>query len=238
MAKNSETMLFETSKGYEKCKKRRLTLKKNIQKLTMGKPFTVLLYSGDEVRRNGDVLYPFRCDSNFYYLTGFNEPNAWMIMYYDGKRRCEEIIVSKKKNKLKELWDGKIIGQREALTNFLFDSAYPNEDIDRVVISKFEISQCIFFPISDKGFSRKVTDWLSRLTGKKRLGVDSPDYMGDLNHLIENQRVIKDADELKTMKRAARISAEAHKRAMKIVQPGIKEFDVETELLSVFRKNG
>ncbi len=73
------------SAKYEKFKKRRIALKKNLQQITAGKSFTAILYSGDETKRNGDVSYPFRCNSNFFYLTGFNEPNAWMIIFSDGK---------------------------------------------------------------------------------------------------------------------------------------------------------
>ena len=83
--------------NYEKFKKRRVILQKNLQRITAGKPFTALLYSGDEVNRNGDVSYPFRCNSNFYYLTGFKEPNAWMIIFSDGRRLNEDIIISKRK---------------------------------------------------------------------------------------------------------------------------------------------
>ena len=201
--------------NYEKFKKRRVTLKKNLKLLTAGKPFTALLYSGDEVNRNGDVSYPFRCNSNFYYLTGFKEPNAWVIIYSDGRRLNEDIIISKKKDKTKELWDGVIIGQRKAKTEYLFDKAYATEAVDQIVTSKLAESQCVFFPIAEQSFSRRVTRWLSLLTGKKRMGIDCPGSLGDLNYVIENQRVIKDAYELKVMKKAACISAEAHREAMK-----------------------
>ena len=88
--------------NYEKFKKRRITLRKNLQQIAAGKPFTAILYSGDETKRNGDVSYPFRCNSNFFYLTGFNEPNAWMIIFSDGKRLNEDIIISKKKDNIKK----------------------------------------------------------------------------------------------------------------------------------------
>ncbi len=224
--------------NYEKFKKRRLVLKKNLQQITAGKPFTAILHSGLEVSRNGDVFYPFRCDSNFYYLTGFNESNAWMMMHSDGKRQYEEIIISKTKDKTKELWDGDIIGQEKAKKKYLFDKAYSIEVVDQTVISKLELSQCIFFPISDRNFSRTVSDWLSKLTRKKRMGIDNPDHLGDLSRILENQRVVKDLYELKIMKKAASISAAAHIEAMKVSKPGLKEFDIETELLRVFRNNG
>ena len=223
--------------NYEKFKKRRITLKRNLQRITGGKPFTALLYSGDEVNRNGDVSYPFRCNSNFYYLTGFKEPNAWMIIFSDGRRLNEDIIISKKKDKTKELWDGVIIGQRKAKTEYLFDKAYATEAVDQIVTSKLEGSQCVFFPVSEQSFSQRVTRWLSLLTGKKRMGIDCPGSLGDLNYVIENQRVIKDAYEIKVMKKAACISAKAHREAMKISRPGLKELDIETVLLQVFRNN-
>ena len=104
-------MLSEiNSDNYKKFKKRRINLKKSLQQITAGAPFTAILCSGDETIRNGDVTYPFRCNSNFYYLTGFKEPNAWMIIFSDGKRLNEDILISKKKDKTKELWDGTIIG--------------------------------------------------------------------------------------------------------------------------------
>ncbi len=226
------------SANYEKFKKRRIALKKNLQQITAGKSFTAILYSGDETKRNGDVSYPFRCNSNFFYLTGFNEPNAWMIIFSDGKRLNEDIIISKKKDKIKELWDGIIIGQRKAKTTYLFDKAYSTEAIDRIVASKLEESQCVFFPIAERSFLQRITRWLSLLTGKKRVGVDNPGRLGDLSRVIENQRVIKDTYELKVMKKAACISAAAHREAMKISRPGLKELDVETALLQVFRDNG
>ncbi|MDA9719246.1 aminopeptidase P N-terminal domain-containing protein, partial [Betaproteobacteria bacterium] len=223
--------------NYEKFKKRRVILQKNLQRITAGKPFTALLYSGDEVNRNGDVSYPFRCNSNFYYLTGFKEPNAWMIIFSDGRRLNEDIIISRKKDKTKELWNGVIIGQRKAKTDYLFDKAYATEAVDQIVTSKLAESQCVFFPIAEQIFSQRVTRWLSLLTGKKRMGIDNPVNLGDLNCVIENQRVIKDAYELKVMKKAACISAAAHREAMKISRPGLKELDVETALLQVFRNN-
>ena len=232
-------MLSEiNSDNYKKFKKRRINLKKSLQQITAGAPFTAILYSGDETIRNGDVTYPFRCNSNFYYLTGFKEPNAWMIIFSDGKRLNEDILISKKKDKTKELWDGTIIGQRKAKINYLFDKAYSTEAIDQIVTSKLEESQCVFFPIAERSFSQKITRWLSLLTGKKRMGVDNPGHLGDLSRVIEDQRVIKDTHELKLMKKAACISAAAHREAMKISRPGLKELDIETALLQVFRNNG
>ena len=232
-------MLSEiNSDNYKKFKKRRINLKKSLQQITAGAPFTAILCSGDETIRNGDVTYPFRCNSNFYYLTGFKEPNAWMIIFSDGKRLNEDILISKKKDKTKELWDGTIIGQRKAKINYLFDKAYSTEAIDQIVTSKLEESQCVFFPIAERSFSQKITRWLSLLTGKKRMGVDKPGHLGDLSRVIEDQRVIKDTHELKLMKKAACISAAAHREAMKISRPGLKELDIETALLQVFRNNG
>ena len=231
-------MLSEiNSDNYKKFKKRRINLKKNLLQITAGKPFTAILYSGHETIRNGDVSYPFRCNSNFYYLTGFKEPNAWLIIFSDGKRLNEDILISKKKDKTKELWDGPIIGQRKAKINYLFDKAYSTEAIDRIVTSKLEESQCVFFPIAERSFSQKITRWLSLLTGKKRMGVDNPSHLGDLSRVIEDQRVIKDTYELKLMRKAACISAAAHREAMKICRPGLKELDIETALLQVFRNN-
>ncbi len=195
MAEKRKKKSFSKSINFENYKKRRYFLKKNLQRMTNGKPFTVILYSGDEICRNSDVVYPFRCNSNFYYLTGFNEPNAWMIMFSDGKRLYEELIISKKKDKTKELWDGNIIGQRRAKKDYLFDEAYPIEVINKIVMSKLECSQCVFFPISDTKFSHTVSGWLSQLKGKKRMGIDNPDHLGDINRILENQRVIKDKDE-------------------------------------------
>ena len=238
MTSENKTLSDINSANYEKFKKRRINLRKNLQQITAGKPFTAILYSGDETMRNGDVSYPFRCNSNFYYLTGFKEPNAWMIIFSDGKRLNEDILISKKKDKTKELWDGIIIGQRKAKINYLFDKAYATEAIDRIATSKLEESQCVFFPLAERSFSQRITRWLSLLSGKKRMGVDNPNHLGDLNRVIENQRVIKDTNELKVMKRAACISAAAHREAMKISRPGLKELDVETALLRVFRNNG
>ena len=237
MTNEDKRLLAINLTNYEKFKKRRVTLKRNLQRITGGKPFTALLYSGDEVNRNGDVSYPFRCNSNFYYFTGFKEPNAWMIIFSDGRRLNEDIIISKKKDKTKELWNGVIIGQRKAKTEYLFDKAYATEAVDQIVTSKLAESHCVFFPTAEQIFSKRVTRWLSLLSGKKRMGIDYPCYLGDLNCVIENQRVIKDAYELKVMKKAACISAAAHREAMKISRPGLKELDIETVLLQVFRNN-
>ena len=217
---------------------RRELLSQKLQKITRGKPFSALLYSGSEVLRNGDVYYPFRCCSDFYYLTGFREPEAWALITFDENNGYEDLILSERKDKTKEIWNGKIIGQKKAESEYLFDKAFENTKSDIIIQEKIKGSEIIFFKFGSNLMLTKVNLWLSNLQKEKRNGINPANLYSDLKVPIENQRLIKEKYETDIMRKASGISAQGHRNAMMFARPGVKEFDIETELLRTFRNLG
>ena len=196
-----------------------------------------LLIPGAETQyRNSDSSFPFRQESNFYYLSGFCEP-ASLIAITKKDNKITSLIFVPPKDKLKEIWDGYRAGPIGAVKDFLFDKAYDNTQIDEMLPDILFGSDIVLYPIGKKnGFDQKVINWTSEASKKDRHSKSL--NISDASSIIGNARLIKDDHEISLIKKACSISADAHIEAMKSVKGGDSEQFIESMYIHEFSKRG
>ena len=186
--------------------------------------------------RNADSAYAFRQDSNFYYLSGFCEPDSLMAII-NNDDGINSIIFVPPKDKLKEIWDGHRAGPIGAVKEFLFDKAYDNSEIDNMMPEILFGCDQVLYPIGKKnGFDQKVIDWTTEASSKDRHSKSI--NILDASSTIGNARLIKDDHEISLIKKACDISAEAHIEAMKNVKNAESEQSIESLYIYEFSKRG
>jgi Xaa-Pro aminopeptidase len=184
--------------------------------------------------RNRDSHYPYRFDSHFYYLTGFTEPESVLVLT-GGK----SILFCRERNEEREIWDGFRYGPEAARERFGFDEAHPIAALDAEMERLLANQPALCYPMgADPEWDARAIRWLNAVRARVRAGISAPDRVHDIRALIDDMRLIKDAHEVGVMRRAARISAAAHRRAMQRARPGRYEYEIEAELLHEFRRNG
>jgi len=187
--------------------------------------------------RNRDTHFPYRFDSHFYYLTGFGEPEAVLVLVAGKTPRS--LLFCREKNPEREIWDGFRYGPQAAQERFGFDEAHPIAALDDKLAALLEDQPALFYPVgADPEWDARAIRWLNAVRAKARAGIAAPDRVQDVRALIDDMRLVKDPQELALMRRAARISAGAHRRAMQAARPGRHEYEIEAELLHEFRRNG
>ena len=198
---------------------------------------SVLLIPGANTQyRNADSAYAFRQDSNFYYLSGFCEPDSLMAII-NNDDGINSIIFVPPKDKLKEIWDGHRVGPIGAVKEFLFDKAYDNSEIDNMMPEILFGCDQVLYPIGKKnGFDQKVIDWTTEASSKDRHSKSI--NILDASSTIGNARLIKDDHEISLIKKACDISAEAHIEAMKNVKNAESEQSIESLYVYEFSKRG
>ncbi len=196
-----------------------------------------IIPTAPEVMRNRDADYPYRHDSHFYYLSGFTEPEAVIVLTVG--KSDQAILFCREKNPEREIWDGYRYGPEAAREAFGFDAAYPISALDTEVPKRIADAPALFYALgSDAKLDRQVQAWLQTVRAQARGGITAPSTMHDVHVLLDEMRLFKDAEEVEIMKRAAAISAGAHRRAMHVSRPGLREYHLEAELLHEFRRHG
>ncbi len=197
-----------------------------------------ILPAAPVLRRSRDVEYPYRPDSDFYYLTGFPEPEAVAVLM-PGRPHGEYVLFCRERNPDKELWDGPRAGTEGALQHYGADDAFPIDDIDDILPGMLEGRQRVFYAMGCiPDFDQRVLEWLNRLRCQARSGVHAPLEIAALDHYLHDMRLYKSRSEISAMRRAARIAAGAHKLAMAACAPGVTEYQLEAELLAEFMRQG
>lgn len=187
--------------------------------------------------RNRDSHYPYRFDSYFHYLTGFGEPDAVLLLLAGEANKS--ILFCREKNPEREVWDGFRHGPDGAREAFGFDEAYPIAQLDEILPKLLADQPGLFFHLgADSAWDARAVGWLNSVREQARSGVGAPTAIQDVRAVLDEMRLIKDAEEIATMRRAAEISAAAHVRAMRCARPGRSEFELEAELLHEFRRRG
>ena len=187
--------------------------------------------------RNKDAHFPYRFDSYFHYLTGFNEPEAVVVVI--GGKPSRSILFCRAKHEEREIWDGFRYGPEEAKTQFNFDDTFAIDEIDKILPQLIENKDAIFTPIGiESNWDNKMMGWLNKTRSRAREGITAPASLIDVREILDEMRLIKDPDELNIMRRAAKISAEAHVNAMLATKPEKYEYEIEAELLYHFKKKG
>lgn len=198
-----------------------------------------ILATGAEISRNRDNHYAFRHDSDFFYLTGFTEANAWLVLIAGDTD--QSILFCEPKDPLMETWTGKRWGPIAAAEEFGFDEAFPTSDLDAQIPARMAGLKILFTNTGRSRVPQYLTQlhaWLEKAQTTLRGSRATPTQWVDIGEPLSEMRLVKDASELDTMRRAATISAIGHTRAMQTAQAGLHEYELEAELLYVFRKHG
>ena len=197
-----------------------------------------ILPSASTLIRNRDSEFKFRQDSDFHYLSGFNEPDSVLVLV-PGRKHGQCLFFCRERNPERELWDGYRAGPEGLCQNFGADDAFPITDIDDILPGLMEGRERVYYSMGKRPeFDKQVMDWVNVLRSKARSGAHPPGEFLDLDHLLHDMRLYKSAAELRVMKEAADISAAAHTRAMKFCQPGMMEYQLEAEYLHEFSASG
>ena len=199
----------------------------------MGEGVAVIATAPEKLR-NRDSHYPYRFDSYFYYLTGFIEPEAALVLV-GGK----SLLFCRQRDVEREIWDGFRYGPEAARERFGFDEAHPIAELDELMPKLLENQPALYYPVGvEAEWDTRVMRWLNAVRARARTGVEAPERLHNVYALLDDMRLIKDAHELGVMRRAGRIAAAAHRRAMQAARPGRMEYEIEAELLHEFRRNG
>ena len=194
--------------------------------------------SAKMVTRNRDSEYAFRQDSDFYYLTGFDEPDAVLVLL-PGRAPGECVLFCQDRDPAMELWTGYRAGPEGACSEYGADDAFPITDIDDILPGLLEGRQRVYYAMGrHTEFDQQVMQWVNVIRSKVRTGAQPPGEFLDLDHHLHDLRLYKSAAEIKVMRRAGEISAEAHRRAMRLCRPGVFEYQLEAEILHEFGRNG
>jgi len=204
----------------------------------MGPDSIAILPNATVATRNRDVDFPFRSESSFQYLSGFEEPES-VIVLVPGRPHGEYILFCRERNLEKEIWDGYRAGQEGAVNTFNADDSYPFSDLSDILPGLLEDKEKVFYTMGNvPSFDHRVIGWLNELRSAARQGKHCPYEIVELDHILNDLRLYKSSEEIKAMRKAADISAQAHIRAMKFTEPGKYEYQVEAELLHEFMQNG
>jgi len=190
-----------------------------------------------ERARNRDSHYPYRFDSYFYYLTGFAEPEAVLVVV--GGDAPRTLLFCRSRNEEREIWDGFRHGPEAARERFALDEAHPIAALDEALPPLLENQPALHLPIgADAEWDARAMRWLNAVRSRSRAGIAAPDRVHDVRAVLDEMRLVKDAHEIALMRRAGAIGAAAHRRAMQSTRPGRNEYEIEAELLYEFRRNG
>jgi Xaa-Pro aminopeptidase len=195
----------------------------------------LVLRAAPERVRSHDTHYPYRQDSDFWYLSGFPEPEAVLVLI-PGRRHGEAILFNRDRDPAREVYDGPRVGQQGAVDDYGMDDAYPIEDMDEILPGMLEGRSRVYYHFGrDTEFDLKLIGWVNQVRAQVRSGARPPHEFLELGHLLHEQRLFKSRDELKLMRRAARISIEAHLAAMRGARAGVREYQLQALLECVFR---
>ena len=188
--------------------------------------------------RNRDVEFPYRADSDFYYLTGFPEPESVAVFVPD-RPQGEYILFCRERDLEMETWHGRRAGLEGACERYGADDAFPFSDMDDIIPGLIENKDRVFYTMGfDAEFDKRVLGWINQIRGRARAGVTAPDEFVSLNHSVHEMRLYKSRQEIKAMQKAAQISTVAHRRAMEVCRPGLREYQIEAELNYSFQRQG
>jgi len=188
--------------------------------------------------RSRDVEYRYRQDSDFFYLTGFAEPEAVAVLV-PGRASGEFLMFCRDRDTVKEKWDGSRTGPEGAVERYGADDAFPIDDIDDILPGIMESCNRVYYTMGMYSeFDSRIADWVNSLRSGLSRGVHTPQEFVALDHLLHDMRLYKSRGEIAAMRRSAHIAVNAHKRAMQITRPGLYEYEVEAEFRHEFRRNG
>lgn len=204
----------------------------------VGEGNIAIIASASIMQRNSDVEFPFRQNSDFFYLSGFDEPES-VIVFVPGREQGEYVLFCREFDETTALWVGASAGLEGAVKDYGVDDAFPIDDIDDILPGLLENKSRLYFPMGAQSeFDQQLMDWSQQVRGRSRAGVSAPAEFISSDHLLHEMRLIKSAFEIKQMKKAAKISVMAHKKAMQVTKPKMFEYQVDAEMKHHFMSNG
>ncbi|MDH3419613.1 MAG: aminopeptidase P N-terminal domain-containing protein, partial [Gammaproteobacteria bacterium] len=203
----------------------------------VGRNGIAVLPASPQRTRSRDTLYSYRPDSDFFYLTGFDEPEAVAVLM-PGRPQGEYVMFCRERDPLKELWDGHRVGPEGLVEQYGADDAFPISDIEDILPGLIERSDRVYYSMGISAeFDQRLLGWMQTLHARRQRG-HAPNELIDLDHILHEMRLFKSRREISAMKRAARIAVSAHKRALRVCKPGIYEYELEAEFQHEFARNG
>jgi len=202
----------------------------------IGSSGIAIVVAAPERIRSRDTHFIYRQDSDFFYLTGFLEPEAVAVLV-PGRPQGEFLLFCRERNPDREQWDGPRSGPEGAVAEFGADDAFPISDLDDILPGLLERSDRVYYSIGGNEFDQKLLAFIQTLNSKRQSG-HAPSELVALDHLLHEMRLFKSRAETSVMRQAARIAVGAHSRAMRACRPGMKEYELEAEFVHEFRRNG
>ena len=203
----------------------------------MGPDSVALLPAAPSVPRNRDIHYPYRQDSDFYYLTGFPEPEALAVLIPGAQQ--EFLLFCRERDPQMEIWHGRRAGPQGAVERYGADNAHPMADLDKILLPLLENRERVFYAMGYRpDFDQQVLGWINQTRAKARTGVRAPATFIALEHLLHPMRLRKEPEEIAVMRESARIACEAHCRVMQTCRPGMMEYQIEAEIFHTFLSHG
>lgn len=197
----------------------------------MGEDSIAILPAAPVLIRNRDVEHGFRQDSDFYYLSGFEEPEA-VIVLIPGRKKAQYVMFCRERDRMKEIWNGNRYGPEGAVEYFGADDAYPIDDMEEILPGLMEHCESVHYTIGvHVEFDKKVMSCVNSLRKQSRRGKHAPYEFVALDYLLHDMRLFKSREEISLMRKAAKISVKAHIDAMKLCEPGLNEYQLEAEIL-------
>jgi Xaa-Pro aminopeptidase len=211
--------------------------RKNLMNLMAPNSIAIIPSARKQVRSR-DTDYPFRQDSDFYYLSGFVEPDSVLVLL-PGRGHGEYVMFCRERDSGSELWHGHRAGPEGVCEQFGADDAFPIGDIDDILPGLLEGRERVYYSMGRRAeFDRRIMGWVNSIRGKVSSGAVPPGEFTDLDHMLHELRLFKSAAELRLMREAAAISARAHCRAMRACRRGVYEYQLEAELQHEFASYG
>lgn len=214
------------------CARRRKQLMRMV-----GEDAIVVLPAAPPRTRSNDTHYGYRQDSDFWYLSGFPEPEAVLVLV-PGRAHGQALLFCRDRDPAREAWDGARAGTDGAVAGYGFDDAYPIADIDDILPGLLEGRRRVFYHFGrDADFDLKMIGWVKRVRAQVKQGAQAPHEFLELGHFLHEMRLFKSREELRLMRRAAQIAAQAHVIAMRTARPGMHEYEIEAAIIHHFRRH-
>lgn len=211
--------------------------RKNLMALMEPNSIAIIPSARQQVRSR-DTEYPFRQDSDFYYLSGFAEPEAVLVLI-PGRRHGQYVMFCRERDPGMELWNGYRAGPEGVCEKHGADDAFPVGDIDDILPGLIEGRDRVYYSMGrSTEFDQQIMAWVNSIRSKEASGAVPPGEFTDLDHTLHELRLHKSAAELRLLRRAGAITAGAHRRAMRSARPGMFEYELEAELLHEFALSG
>jgi len=218
--------------------KKEFALRRSYLAEQMGEGTIAILPSSSVKNRNRDVDHHFRQDSDFHYLTGFNEPESVLVII-PGRKYGETILFCRERDPSKEMWDGFIAGPDRVTDILGVDDAFPIGDIDDILPGMIEGTDKVYYSMGlDAQFDSQVMEWINVIRSKVRSGAHPPGEFVALEHALHELRLFKSAAEIKNMERSAEIAAQGHIKAMEVCRAGLFEYHLESSIIHSFMNAG